>query len=119
MKIIKILKREEEVDQKSYILWTWPGPILLAFLLFLGTEQGDRFMGKYLMDMSGALLAGAFLFFLLMLIFVIFLSGRRFVMFQQSGYLALLMLLIPAYFIIWIYLAFRKDLYYLKESREK
>ncbi len=119
MKIIKILKREEEVDQISYILWTWPGPILTAFLIFLDTEQGDRFMGKYLMDMSGALFAGAVLVYILNLIFVIFLSGRRFVLFQQSGYLALLMLLIPAYFIIWIYLAFRKDLYYLKESREK
>lgn len=118
MKIIRILKREEDVDQKSYILWTFPGILSVLFLMFLDSDAGDRFMSKYLVNVSVTGLIVFIVFNILLLLFVIFLSGRRFVLFNQSGYLAFLMVFLLGYLIIWMYLAFRKDLYYLEESQK-
>lgn len=119
MSIVKILKREEDVDQKTYILWTLPSVLLLTAVFFLDTEAGEQFFVRFLMEVPLEVLVLLLFLTFAFLGLSIFLSGRRFVLFQQSGYHAFWMLLVPGFYIVWIYLAFKKDLFYLEESRKQ
>lgn len=119
MKIIKILKKEKEVDQKTYIIWTLPFFIYYMVLVFLTTGSRIDSFGVGLMEMEEATMNGLFfiIFGLLAfsMIWIFFLSAKRFVLFDQSPYTALWMIFIPAAPVIYIYLAFKKDLYYIKK----
>ncbi len=119
MKIIKILKKEKDVDQQSYILWTLPFFLYLVVLLFFTSETRIDNFGTRLSELEPSVVNGLlFLVFglaLFSMIWIFILSARRFDLFGQSPYMALWMILIPAAPVIYIYLAFKKDLYHVKE----
>lgn len=122
MKIIKILKGEMDVDQKTYILWTLPFFLYLAVLMFYTSESRIDGFGNGLKEMNSNTVNGfLFLIFglaLFSMIWIFVLSARRFDLFGQSPFMALWMILIPAAPIIYLYLAFKKDLYYVKERKD-
>ena len=122
MKIIEILKGEKDVDQKSYVLWTLPFALYLTVLLFFTSESRLDQWGRRLMDMdpslANRLLLLMFGLSIFAMVWILLLSAKRFDLFGQSPYMALWMLIIPASPVIYLYLALKKDLYYVKE-REK
>lgn len=119
MKIIKILKREKDVDQKTYILWTLPFFLYLAVLLFLTSESRIDSLGAGLNQLDPSRINGIlFLNFglsIFSMVWIFILSAKRFDLFGQSPYMALWMVFIPVAPIIYLYLVFKKDLYHVKD----
>lgn len=119
MKIIKILKREKDVDQQTYILWTLPFFLYLAVLLFLTSEARIDSLGAGLNELDPSRINGIlFLNFglsIFSMVWIFILSAKRFDLFGQSPYMALWMVFIPVAPIIYLYLVFKKDLYHVKD----
>ena len=119
MKIIKILKREKDVDQQTYILWTLPFFLYLTVLLFFTSEARIDSLGARLNELDPSRINGIlFLSFglaIFSMVWIFILSAKRFDLFGQSPYMALWMILIPVAPVIYLYLVFKKDLYHVKD----
>ena len=119
MKIFKILKREKDVDQQSYIIWTLPFFIYLSILLFVTSEARIDNLGARINELDPSRINGLLILnfglALFSMVWIFILSAMRFDLFGQSPYMALWMLLIPAAPVIYLYLVFKKDLYHVKE----
>lgn len=81
MKIIKILKGEKDVDQKSYILWTLPFFIYLTILFFLTSDTRIDRLGARLMELEPSFGNGLFI---LVFGLVFFFHGMDFHPFRQT-----------------------------------
>lgn len=92
--------------------------LLYGHSFFTTGSRTDTF-GLWLIEMDENRANGIFLIVFGLMIFsmvwIFILSAKRFDLFGQSPYTALWMIFIPAAPVIYLYLAFKKDLYYVKE----